>query len=136
MLARRIVSGQPDNAIVWKNENTEPFGNSVPNENPSGLGIFENNNRGAGQYYDKETNTLHNGFRTLGPDLGRYFQSDPLGIDAGLNTFAHVESNPLSFIDPYGLLAAAAAMGGTELLGAASLCPCPNKNGPRGADCR
>ena len=91
---------------MWKNENTEPFGNSVPNENPSGLGVFENNNRGDGQYYDKETGLVHNGKRTLDTSLGRYIQSDPVGQRAGLNTYLHVGGNPLRWIDRFGLTAA------------------------------
>jgi RHS repeat-associated protein len=38
-----------------------------------------------GQYYDKETNTSYNYFRDYDPAVGRYVQSDPIGLVGGLN---------------------------------------------------
>ena len=88
---------------VWKWDQQEAFGDSVPNENPSGLGAFQFPLRFAGTYADPETGGLQNDFRDLEPGIGRYKRSDPLGLRGGLNTYTHVRSNPLMYSDPRGL---------------------------------
>jgi len=56
-----------------------------------------------GQYYDAESNLWQNGFRDYEPSLGRYMQSDPIGLRGGINTFAYASASPTSRIDPLGL---------------------------------
>jgi len=89
---------------VWRNDNTEPFGDSVPNENPSGLGAFEFPLRFPGQYYDRETNLAYNYRRDYDPAIGRYVESDPVGLRAGLNTYLYVDAAPLTQFDILGLM--------------------------------
>ena len=57
-----------------------------------------------GQYADAESGFSDNYFRTYDPSIGRYTQPDPIGLTAGLNTFAYVAANPTSHSDPSGLI--------------------------------
>ena len=45
----------------------------------------------------------YNYFRDYDPSIGRYFQSDPIGLEGGMNAFTYVNANPLAFIDSLGL---------------------------------
>ncbi|MDM1022274.1 RHS repeat-associated core domain-containing protein [Acinetobacter sp. VNK23] len=46
--------------------------------------------RYAGPYYDAEVNVFYNYFRDYDPITGRYVESDPIGLDGGLNTYRYV----------------------------------------------
>ena len=62
------------------------------------------NLRYPGQWYDAETGTADNGYRTFESYLGRYAQTDPTGFNGGISTYAYVGNDPLSHIDPTGLM--------------------------------
>ena len=55
-----------------------------------------------GHYFDAETGLHDNRFRSYSPELGRYLQSDPLGLAGGANLYAY-PSNPLTDVDLLGL---------------------------------
>jgi RHS repeat-associated protein len=88
---------------VWRWDQSEPFGNNPADENPSSLGTFDLPLRLPGQYFDKETNLYYNYFRDYDPSLGRFGESDPIGLRGGLNTYAYVAARPLSLADAMGL---------------------------------
>ena len=83
--------------VVWSATKKTPFGEFLDS------GSVSQPLRFPGQYLDVETGTHYNYFRDYDPTLGRYLQSDPIGLAGGLNTYAYAGSNSLSFIDPYGL---------------------------------
>ncbi|HZR03370.1 MAG TPA: Ig-like domain-containing protein [Burkholderiales bacterium] len=89
--------------LEWKWDQQEPFGDNAPDENPSGLGSFTFPLRFQGQYADNETTLAHNFFRDYSASIGRYEESDPIGLRGGLNTYAYVRANPLRRSDRLGL---------------------------------
>lgn len=77
---------------------SDPFGNGQP------TGSLTYNLRFPGQYYDAETGHSYNYHRDYDPPTGRYIESDPIGLDGGLNTYSYVLDRPLTYVDPLGLI--------------------------------
>jgi RHS repeat-associated protein len=97
------VATDKNGKIRWRHI-AEPFGTTAPETNPENLGQFTQNLRFPGQYFDQETGLHYNWHRDYDASIGRYVQSDPIGLAGGLNTYAYVGGNPLSFTDPNGLI--------------------------------
>ena len=99
----RLVSNAAGTA-VWRWDQIEPFGDNLPNEDPDGNSILGHLPlRFPGQYFDKETNLHYNYFRDYDPVIGRYIQSDPIGLLGGMHLYAYALHNPLRNMDPFGL---------------------------------
>lgn len=104
--------------VVWAADK-KPFGETNTTESVA------EDSRFPGQYFDAESGTSYNYYRDYDPSLGRYIQSDPIGLGGGLNTYAYVGGNPFSYVDPTGEFgqcaiwpvgtAACAASGGAAL---------------------
>lgn len=76
----------------------------LPNEDVDANGqILTMPLRHPGQYYDAEVGTFYNYFRDYNPATGRYVESDPIGLQGGMNTYGYVYENPLIYFDFYGL---------------------------------
>ncbi len=66
---------------------------------------IEVNLRFPGQYFDAETGTYYNFHRDYRPNAGRYLQSDPIGVEGGVNLFEYARVNGIRYADPYGEVA-------------------------------
>jgi len=100
----RLIANDQRQA-VWRYDNTESFGDSPADENPSSLGAFKFPVRMEGRtYLDRETNLLYNTHRYRDTGIGRFPQADPLGLrGGGLSLYVLTKNNPLSVTDPLGL---------------------------------
>jgi RHS repeat-associated protein len=93
---RRLVDSST-HAIAWSWDSTA-FGLGAP------TGTVTFNLRFPGQYYDVGTNQFYNHNRFYNPELGRYMESDPIGLEGGLNPYAYAGSNPVMNTDTSGLI--------------------------------
>jgi RHS repeat-associated protein len=101
----RVVIEVARNVPVWTWDlKGEIFGSGSPNQDPdSDSNPFVFNLRFPGQQYDVASGMNQNGFRDYEAGVGRYSQSDPIGLSGGLNTYGYAVSSPLKWIDPSGL---------------------------------
>ncbi len=89
--------------VVWR-ASYDPFGAATVDEDVDRDRLRVTLNvRFPGQYFDEETGLHYNYFRDYDPTTGRYLQSDPIGLNGGLNTYAYVGGRPTMRIDPKGL---------------------------------
>jgi RHS repeat-associated protein len=89
--------------VVWQWQ-SDAFGERPPDEDADRDGRRTTINlRFPGQYFDAESGLHYNWHRYYDPQVGRYTQVDPIGLAGGINTYAYVEGNPVSYSDPLGL---------------------------------
>jgi RHS repeat-associated protein len=102
-LGTPVAATDREGKVVWSARH-DPFGTAAVSEDPDGDGVATTLNlRFPGQYFDAETGLHYNYYRDYSPALGRYLQSDPIGLAGGINTYAYVSGNPVNLVDPLGL---------------------------------
>ena len=75
------------------------------------------------QYADAESNLYYNHHWDYDPNLGRYIQSDPIGLLGGMNTYTYVGNNPVNYIDPLGLSSSGCDVNGCWVQEQQNTCP-------------
>jgi RHS repeat-associated protein len=92
----QIVTNSAD-ATVWSTT-YQPFGTT---------GLIDasvmQNLRLPGQDFDAEIGFNYNINRDYMPNLGRYLETDPIGLAGGMNAYQYVRGNPFTYVDPTGL---------------------------------
>lgn len=127
----RAAINPATNAPVWRwHLAGSAFGESPPNEQPGGSAPFKLNLRFPGQYFDAESGMHYNYFRDYEPGTGRYVESDPIGLQGGLNLYAYASGNSISRLDRLGLSDTCGKCANEDcLLYGGNVCG----NGPQGA---
>jgi RHS repeat-associated protein len=99
---RQITQATTANTQMWT-WFSDPFGTTAA----TGASGFTYNLRFPGQIYDPQAGLQQNYFREYDPAIGRYVESDPVGLRGGINTYAYSRASPVGNADPSGLQAVA-----------------------------
>jgi RHS repeat-associated protein len=109
---QKVTDGAAD--VVWDGV-FDPFGNMVANTGANwGTGVWLSFTweptspqtmplRFPGQYADSETALNQNWNRDYDPTIGRYVESDPIGLWGGVNTYIYADGSAVRRFDRFGL---------------------------------
>ena len=106
---RAVVTSGTASKAIWQWDflgtasGSNAFGDLEANADPDADGThFIFDLRFPGQQKD-QTGLNYNYFRDYEPGTGRYVESDPIGLEGGVNTFGYVGASPTRHVDAKGL---------------------------------
>lgn len=113
----RVAVDPVRDVAIWEwSSESEVFGNQVPNADADGDGVgFELALRFPGQQATDASGMFYNYQREYDPNVGRYSQSDPIGLEGGISLYAYAEGNSLSNYDATGLESGMFQFGGYRM---------------------
>ena len=82
---------------IYATKDYGPYGESVQSSGTSTRFGY------AGMFYHAQTGLYLTQYRAYHARTGRWLSRDPIGIAGGLNLYAYVGGNPISYVDPLGL---------------------------------
>ncbi|UXI68214.1 RHS repeat-associated core domain-containing protein [Tahibacter amnicola] len=95
----RVAASAASNAQTWRWDFlTTAFGEHPPVEGSTSVSL-----RYPGQVFDSESGLHYNYFRNYDPTVGRYVESDPIGLRDGVSTYSYVRGRPSTLVDTLGL---------------------------------
>jgi RHS repeat-associated protein len=101
---RAVIDPQRDTAVWRWSILGEAFGGGMVATDPDGDGIdLTFDLRFPGQRTEASTGMNYNYYRDYDPEVGRFVQSDPIGLAGGASTYAYADQSPLEASDPSGL---------------------------------
>lgn len=104
---RKASNSQGQLVWAWA---SDAFGSTPAHEDVDGNGLRTTINlRFPGQYLDAESGLHYNWHRYYDAQSGRYTQSDPIGLEGGINTYSYALNQPTKYTDPDGRIVPAIA---------------------------
>jgi RHS repeat-associated protein len=92
-----LTDGDGDLAAFYE---YDAWGNTMTEAQVSGV---DNLYRYSTKEWDEKSALYYFGFRYYSPEVGRWTQRDPVGIEDGVNLYPYVADEPVSRIDAWGL---------------------------------
>jgi RHS repeat-associated protein len=87
-----------NNTVVQRYE-YDAYGNITYLQDPG----FKQPYAYTGREWDEESGLYYYRARYYDPGVGRFVESDPIGLAGGINRYAYVEGDPINQVDPEGL---------------------------------